>query len=373
MARFWSTRTLSKYGIAGAVALTGLLTVFGTTAVHSQAFSVEDLRGKTTEFSAPAERLVIIPIPMSSVVMALDGSTQRIAAMHPVAVKSVRDGFLGRIFPEAADIPSDIVAGGRFNPNLESVLALKPNAVIQWKSPEKIIAPLENAGLKVIGLQNNPKSQELNERNLTILATVIGQEARLEQVLSRHHTRLDEIAEQAKKLNEGDRPRALYMRIQGGKLRTAGTDTYQSFWLELGGADNPAVDAGLKGLAPVTDEQVIAWNPEIIILSAFDKMTPAEVYANPVYAGLDAVQNRRVYKIPHGGYRWDPASHESHLAWSWASMVLNPDVFTFPLRDDMRSAYQLFYGHDLTDAEIDEILQVSLNSDSAGYEAFAPH
>lgn len=372
MARSYSFGMFSKLGVAGALVGAGLMSVIGTTAVNAQAFSVVDQRDKSIEFSAPAKRLVIIPIPMSSVVIALDGSTKRIAAMHPVAVKSVRGGFLGKIFPEAANIPSDIVAGGRFNPNLESVLALRPDAVIQWKSPDKIIAPLENAGLKVVGLQNNPKSQALNERNLTILASVIGQTDRLKQILSRHHARLDEIAAQSKKLSQADRPRALYLRIQGGTLRAAGTGIYQNFWLNLGGGINPAAEAGLKGLAPVTDEQIIEWNPDIIILSAFDKMKPAEIYAKPVFAGLKAVQNRRVYKIPHGGYRWDPASHESHLAWTWAAMVLNPDVFKFSLREDMRSAYKLFYRHDLTNAEIDAILQMPLNRESAGYAAFAP-
>jgi len=83
------------------------------------------------------------------------------------------------------------------------------------------------------------------------------------------------------------------------------------------------------------------------------------------------VKNRRVYKIPHGGYRWDPGSHESLLALEWIAMVMHPGRFDFDLRADMRETYRFLYNHELTDAEIDEILHMGLNASMAGYERFA--
>jgi iron complex transport system substrate-binding protein len=329
--------------------------------------TVTDLRGTEIMLPGPAERLAIIPIPMASVVMALDGSTARIAAMNPAAITSVTDGFLGQIYPEAVNIPSDIIASGQFAPNVEAIIAHGVDVVIQWKTPEDIIAPLEAAGLPVIGLQNDPATQALNEQNLTVLARVIGQEARLQSFLALHHARQPEIAAAIADIADNDRPSVLYLRVQEGQLRAAGTKTYRNFWITLAGGRNAA--AGVEGQNEVNAEQIIAWNPDVILLSAFDPATPAEIYANPAFANLAAVQNRRVYKVPHGGYRWDPASHESHLAWTWAAMLFHPEV-TFDLHGDMRSAYELFYGHTLTAAEIDAILRVDLNADSAGYDRF---
>lgn len=338
--------------------------------VFAEPVTVIDMRGKEISLAAPAERLAIIPIPMASVVIALDGSIKRIAAMNPEAVKSVTDGFLGTIFPDAAQIPSDIIAGGQFAPNVESILALRPDAIIQWKSPVDIIAPLEAAGLTVVGLQNNPATQDINEQNLTILAKVIGQEGRLTKFLGLHHKRLAEITALTEKTMAANRPRALYLRHQGEGLQVSGIKTYQNFWLELSGAVNVA--AAIEGQTATTVEQIAAWDPEVIILSAFDKATPSELYADPAWAGISAIKEKRVYKIPHGGYRWDPGSHESHLAWTWAAMVMHPEV-DFDIRNDMRGAYKLFYGHDLTDTEIDTILQSGLNAESAGYDRFAAH
>lgn len=329
--------------------------------------TVTDLRGVEITLPAPAQRLAIIPIQMASVVIALDGATDRIAAMNPTAIQSITDGFLGRIYPQAADIPSDIISSGRFAPNVEAILAYGVDAVIQWKSPDDIIVPLEAVGLPVIGLQNDPRTQEINEQNLTVLATVIGQQERLAQFLELHHARRAEIEAAVADIAEADRPSVLYLRAQGGQTRAAGTGTYRNFWITLAGGRNTAAE--LSDQSEVGVEQIIAWNPDVIILSAFDETTPAEIYTDPAFSGLAAVQNRRVYKIPHGGYRWDPASHESHLAWTWAAMVLYPEI-SFDLHDDMRAAYDLFYDHALSDAEIDEILQVDLNAESAGYDRF---
>lgn len=329
--------------------------------------TVTDPRGVEVTLRAPAERLAIIPIPMASVVIALDGSTNRIAAMNPIAVQSVTEGFLGRIYPEAADIPSDIIASGRFAPNVEAILGLGVDAVIQWKAPKDIIAPLEAVGLPVIGLQNDPSTQEINEKNLTVLATVIGQEARLAEFLALHHARRAEIEAAVAAIPDADRPSVLYLRARGGQVRAAGTGTYRNFWIRLAGGRNAAAE--LPDQSEVGAEQIIAWNPDVIILSAFDQTTPADIYNDPAFVNLAAVQDRQVYKIPHGGYRWDPASHESHLAWTWAAMLLHTEV-SFDLHADMRAAYQLFYGHALTSEEIDQILQVDLNAESAGYERF---
>jgi iron complex transport system substrate-binding protein len=86
--------------------------------------------------------------------------------------------------------------------------------------------------------------------------------------------------------------------------------------------------------------------------------------------GVAAIRSKRVYKMPHGGYRWDPGSHESFLTWQWAAMLIQPDIFRFDLRREMREGYRFLYNYDLTDDEIDEILQMKLNQRSAGYDRF---
>ena len=103
----------------------------------------------------------------------------------------------------------------------------------------------------------------------------------------------------------------------------AGKGTYNDFYINLTGGQNVGQDA--SGFVEVNVEQIMAWDPEVILLNGFEgDLTVDDVYDNPMLAGVSAVKNRRVYKIPLGGYRWDPPNQESPLMWEWLSMVLHP-------------------------------------------------
>ena len=65
-----------------------------------------------------------------------------------------------RCFPLALDLPHEI-ASQDFTANVESVRALNPDVVIQW-SDAQLIEPLEKAGLKVIGLANTGKQEDVD-------------------------------------------------------------------------------------------------------------------------------------------------------------------------------------------------------------------
>ncbi len=331
---------------------------------------VEDQGGRTIRLGKPAERVVAIPMPMASVIMALDGSSRRVVGMHPSARQSIGEGFLRRVFPEALSIRADVTRGGMFNPNLESILQLRPSIVVQWTEPAELIASLENARIPVVGLINSPPSQEVHERNLTIIGAVIGQSKRADALLAAQRRVRAEIEEAAAAITPTARPRVLYLRSLRPSMNPAGSNTYQDFWIRLVGGRNVADAPGLDS-ATINLEQILAWNPQVIFLGAFDNSTPAEVLGNPALQRVEAIRDRRVYKLPHGGYRWDPGSHESHLGWQWAAMLMHPDRFHFDLRGHIREAYQFLYRYDVTDADIDEILQTPLNRASAGYDVFA--
>ncbi|MGH9204683.1 MAG: ABC transporter substrate-binding protein, partial [Vicinamibacterales bacterium] len=331
---------------------------------------VDDQRGRTIELPKPAERIVAIPIPMASIIMALDGSARRIVGMHPSARQSIQEGFLRRVFPEALSIQADVTRGGMFTPNLESILALRPDVVVQWTEPVDLIRALEGAGLTVVGLINSPPTQEIHERNLAIVGEVIGQRERVAQLIRTQQEIRQRIEAAVAGIPESEKPRVLYFNSLRQSMRPAGRNTYQDFWIRLAGGTNVAAFAGMN--TAVNLEQIVAWNPQAIFVGAFDDGTPADLMRHPALAGVEAVRHRRVYKLPHGGYRWDPGSHESHLIWQWAAMLLHPERARFDLRGSMRETYRFLYRYELTDADIDEILHMLLNASMTGTSARWP-
>ena len=326
---------------------------------------VEDQRGRMIELTKPAERIVTIPIPMASVIMALDGGPRRLVGMHPAARQSIQEGFLRRIFPEALSIQADVTRGGMFTPNIEAILALRPDVIVQWTEPADVIRTIEEAHLTVVGLINNPPTQEIHERNLTIMGEVIGQRARVAQLIRTQQETRQRVEAAVAAIPEPDKPRVLYLRALYQGMIPAGRNTYQDFWIRLAGGTNVVAFTGLN--TAVNLEQIVAWNPQVVFIGTFDGGTPDELIANPALAGVDAVRQRRVYKLPHGGYRWDPGSHESHLTWQWAAMLLHPERVRFDLRQALRDTYTFLYRYELTDAEMNDILQAPMNGSMTGY------
>jgi iron complex transport system substrate-binding protein len=329
---------------------------------------VEDQRGQIITLPKPAERIVSIPIPMASIIMALDGSSRRIVGMHPVARQSIQEGFLRRVFPEALSIQADVTRGGMFTPNLESILALRPDVIVQWTEPAGLIRVLEEAHLTVVGLINDPPTQGIHERNLTIVGEVIGQRERVAQLLRTQQETRQEIEAALAGIAESGKPRVLYFRSLRQSMMPAGRDTYQDFWIRLAGGTNVAAFSGMN--TAVNLEQIVAWNPQVMFVGTFDDATPDDLVRHPALAGIDAVRQRRVYKLPHGGYRWDLGSHESHLTWQWAAMLLHPERVHFDLRQAIRDTYTFLYRYELTDADMNEILQAPVNGSMTGYTTF---
>lgn len=334
-------------------------------AESAAAITVTDQRGTTIMLEEPADAIVTIPIPAATLMIAVDGSTDRLVGLHPASAQAIEGEILGAIFPAASEIPSDVVGEG-FAPNVESILARDPDVVIQWGNRgDDLIMPLENVGLNVVGL--NYGTQEDLETWVTLFGTMIGESDRAADLIAWQRSTLAALQEQAANL-DGERPRILYFNRLREELRVAGKGTYNDFYIQLVGGTNPA--SAVTEFTTVNAEQVLAWNPDIILVGNFDDATPQDVYDNPLWQDMPAVVNKRVYKVPLGGYRWDPPNQESPLLWRWLAVLAFPDVYDFDLRADIREAYQVLYTHTPTEAQIDQILQSDLNSEAATYERF---
>lgn len=325
-----------------------------------------DQRGEITRLDRPAERAVFLPMPAPAMFIAVDGTDRHVVAMNPSSKAAMREGLLGALFPHMRDVPTDVVLGSGFVPNIEAILALDPDAVFQWANigPDAL-APLKQAGLPIFGMLNGT-DQDLAGA-IAMMGNVTGKSARADIIIRRQRERQGSIEAALAGLADKDRPRVLYFGRFREEFVVAGPASYNDFVIRLAGGRNVVTPQAARS---VTLEQVLAWNPEVILLGNFDPATPADVYRDPRFAEVAAVKARRVYRMPLGGYRWDPPSQESALAWTWLLAILQPDKAVADLRSDMRAWYRLLYAHELTDDEIDGILFVKENAQSAGYARF---
>ncbi|NNU66447.1 MULTISPECIES: ABC transporter substrate-binding protein [Rhizobium] len=345
-----------------------LAAVLFAPAAFAEEIVFKDQGNREVRLAKAAERVVSIVIPMASTVIALDGSTRKLIGMNPTAKSAVVEGILGKIFPEAKDIPSDVTAPN-FVPNVEALTAANPDLVIQWGDRgADIVAPITNAGLTTMLILYG--TEELTRDYMTMAAKAIGKPERIGELVEWRDRVQKDIQAKATAIPDDKKPSVLYLGRALSDISASGTKSNYNAWsIQLAGGRNASEE--LNGTVSVNKEQIAAWNPDVIFLNAFEaKLNVDWVYNDPILSLTNAAKSKRVYKMPLGGYRWDPPSQESPLSWMWTANLLHPEVFKYDLRTEMKTAYKTLYNYDLADSDIDNILWLKEQGAAADYAQF---
>jgi iron complex transport system substrate-binding protein len=156
------------------------------------------------------------------------------------------------------------------------------------------------------------------------------------------------------KIPEAQRPRVYYGRGPRG-LETGLGGSINVETIEYLGAHNVAAERQ-GGIAVVSVEQVLAWNPDAII--TIEPNFAASVRTEPVWTPIRAVQTGRVYLAPSLPFGWVdfPPSVNRLIGLWWLAKALYPEQFSEDLRPITRDFYRRFYHVTPTDAQIEAVL-----------------
>ena len=253
-------------------------------------------------------------------------------------------------------------------PSLRKALQVSPGAV----DPEALLAhgvdlafvsslltqsaPLKQAGIPVMMMSFQDVPGLLKAVDLT--AQVLGDNTsaaravRYADMLGQERERLKQ---RLSSVSSADRPRVLHM-AKLFPLLVDGRNTIIDAWIQEAGGRNAADVEGVK--RPVTMEQIIAWDPDIIIMQGGDHHLN-DGSSTPVgWNTLRAVREKHVYENPMGVFPWDRYGAEFLLQIQWAAGIFHPDMFDEKdLRENMKIFYKVFFDHELKEAEADRMLQ----------------
>ena len=238
--------------------------------------------------------------------------------------------------PELLELPS---VGTAKEFDLEGCAALQPDLIILPLKLKDTVPALEELGLTVITV--NPESlEELND-TIRLLNTAIGEPVKGWELLDYNQQTEDFLTET---LAGVERP-TVYLAGNSSYLSTAGAAMYQNTLLELGGGENVA--AGLEDTywAEVSYEQLLSWNPEVIIMASDAAYSKDELMADPQLQQLDAVKNGRVYAMPSAFESWDSPVPSAMVGSRWVASVLHGEQYAFEqFQADAADFYRQFYG-----------------------------
>ncbi|AHL22068.1 ABC transporter substrate-binding protein [Thermococcus nautili] len=224
--------------------------------------------------------------------------------------------------PEVKNITS--VGGYGAYASLEKIASLKPDLIIADNAvlyKQGYLESLEKIAPVIIVA---PKSLDEIPRAIELLGKVFNREDKAKEVIDEFNAKVDAMKELMK-----DQPKVkVFYVIWNKPLMTAGGNTFISDVISIAGGVNIFNDT--KNWPQVSLEEVLARNPDVIILTPHCGMTVEEAYK--LFAGTNAVKNGHVYMIENENDLIHPSPRLIRGIETMAR-ILHPDAFktSYPL------------------------------------------
>lgn len=238
--------------------------------------------------------------------------------------------------------------------NLEQLLLSKPDLIVDAGSTRQTFAELADRVQAQTGIPYALLDGRLASvaQGYTLLGELTGRQERA-GVLARYtaetlRTVRDRVA------RAPAQPRVYYARGPEGLETGLGGSINVEIFDALGIRH---VAAGLQGgLATVSMEQVLAWDPEVIV--TIDQTFAQTVRNNPLWRSVNAVKTGRVHlspKLPFGWIDFPPSVNRLPGLW-WLASKVHPALFPEDLSVMTRDFYKLFYQVDLNPEQVARVL-----------------
>jgi len=155
---------------------------------------------------------------------------------------------------------------------------------------------------------------------------------------------------------ENKRPHVYYGLGPDG-LTTALPGSPAGEALDEAGAINVASPLGRGTEAAVTREQLLAWDPEIII--AEERSFYTALQRSPAWRRLSAVRKKHIYLEPDNPFGWieHPSGVNRLIGLYWLSSLFYPDATQEDLRATTCDFYDKFYELKLTNAQLEAMVR----------------
>lgn len=248
-------------------------------ATANAAVTVRDDTGAIVRLAAPARRIVSLA-PHATENLFAAGAGERL-----VGVVDYSD------YPEAAKRIANV--GSYERPDLETIVALKPDLVVVWQSGNAsgLVRRLNALGFPVY--QTQPDRLDDIPANIEKLGRLAGSEAISSRAAADFRKRLA-----ALRARFGARPRVpLFYQAWHQPLLTVGGSQIISEVIRLCGGEN--IFARLPAKAPsVSIEAVLAADPEAIVASGMGYDTPIGLDGWRKWTRLRAVKHANLFHVP---------------------------------------------------------------------------
>ncbi len=226
--------------------------------------------------------------------------------------------------------------------NIEDIIAMKPDVVVIWADQTEDINVLEDNGIKVVGIQVDNFEDVYTK--LDILGKISGNEARAAEIATYTRKQLKSVTDIISGIDESKKLSSLF--VWGpSTFDLAGNNSTGDSIIEKAGGKNAADSVREEHFVASVDE-LMAWNPDTMLMWYLPELTPQSYYDDAQWAGIKAIQNKKVFELPHPFY-CDLWTVKYMYSIQFLAKSLYPDEFaTIELEKTKNDMLKFLYGID---------------------------
>ena len=258
-----------------------------------------DMADRTVTVPRPIERVIDLDIEHSRIMVAL-GAADKIVGIESRSLRRTSSYSCGwgilkfaEAYPEKAKF---VEIDGT---NIEQIVSLKPDVIFSYPETGDPDTTQEKTGIPVVCARSYYNWEDTN-KEIKLMAKVLEAEKEADELISWINEKNAEVTDVTSEIHESDKPK-VYLLFWGrwnGESKTP--PRYDP--VDLAGGINVARDILIPSGTSVcvSIEQIIEWNPDIILIHHHSKTSYPEVavdviLSDPRLQTVNAVKNHKVY------------------------------------------------------------------------------
>ena len=255
-------------------------------------YTVKDINGYKLTLTVKPQKVISLTLATDEILPELVD----LSVIQSMTTYSLDEG-VSNILDIAKKVPLKIDA------DVEKIISMKPDLVFvaDWKE-KKFVQQLRNAGIKVFQFKSPATIQDVKQ-NITDISRLLGETEKGQKLINSIDEKLSNVDNDLKSMDPTKKLTVMYYYFAYGSTYAKGTSLDDI--LSKAGLINMPTQKGLSMWPNISKEQIIAWNPDIILVPSWsydknkDPNKLAEDFKNdPSFKNLKAVKNNRVLMLP---------------------------------------------------------------------------
>ena len=305
-------------------------------AEETKTISLVDIEGRKITLTKKVERIVDLTGLSGTRILIQLGSPQYVFGMTSHGL-NVFNPQSKTYHPVQRAIPSMIEKkivdiGDWIEPNAEKIIALHPDVIIVgWGGKESAEKIEQQTGIPAVCIGR--MDGHFDYDRYRIVGKIIGKENKAEEVIAYLKNKIGMVSDVTNTIPENEKKRVFFWIVPRADADLRSNGIYDA--IDYAGGINVASTEKGIGLYETSKEQVVAWNPDVILVQSSHKENMQESYADyltieqicndPVLGATNAVKNKQVYCLRGPRSDWDTAVEASEVFY--IAKLLYPERF----------------------------------------------